>query len=59
MRVEERAAQGGEVGNKDAGVEFALEETETGVLEACLAQALEAESLVDVCQLFRLAPKSA
>ena len=59
MCIEERAAQRGEVGNKDAGVEFALEETETGVLEASLAQALEAESLVDVCQLFRLAPKSA
>ena len=59
MCIEERAAQGGEVGYKDAGVEFALEETETGVLEACLAQALEAEPLVDVCQLFRLAPKSA
>jgi hypothetical protein len=54
MRVEERAAEVREVGDKDAWVELSLEEAETSVFEASLAQALEAEPLVDVCQFLRL-----
>ena len=48
MRVEERATEVGEVRDKYAWVELSLEEAETGVLEACLEQALEADPLVDV-----------
>jgi hypothetical protein len=55
VRVEECAAQGREVGDEDARVEFALEKAETGVFEACFAQALEAETLVNVGQFLRLA----
>jgi hypothetical protein len=54
MRIQEGAAKVGEVGDEDAWVELALEEAETCVLEACLAQAFEAEPLINVCQLFRL-----
>ena len=54
MRIQEGAAKVGEVGNEDAWVELALEEAKTGVLEPCLAQAFEAEPLIDVRQLFCL-----
>jgi len=54
MRIEEGAMEVGEVGDEYAWVELSLEEAETGVLEACLEQALEADPLVDVCQFFRL-----
>ena len=54
MRIEEGAAEVGKVRDQDAWVELSLEEAETGILEACLAQALETEPLVDVCQLVRL-----
>ena len=54
MRIEEGAAEVREVRDEYAWVELSLEEAETGVLEPCLAQALEAESLVDVCQFFCL-----
>ena len=54
MRIEEGAAEVREVRDEYAWVELSLEEAETGVLEASLEQAFEAEPLIDVCQFFRL-----
>ena len=58
MRIKEGAAEVREVRDEDAWVELSLEEAETSVLEACLAQTMETEQLIDVCQLFRLQKSS-
>jgi hypothetical protein len=54
IRIEERATEVGKVRDKYAGVELSLEEAKSGILEACLEQALKAYFLVDVCEFIYL-----